>query len=78
MQCACYIAESDDNNPLRLNPCPDHERWAKAIRNAERQLCIAAAEGEPLKLIAPAHDAWDRGYQAGRGDATRAIINRST
>ena len=46
MQCACYIAESDDKNPLRLNPCPEHERWARAIRDYEREACAKiAAEG---------------------------------
>ena len=39
MQCACYIAESLDGHPLRLNPCPEHERWAKAIRDVERDRC---------------------------------------
>lgn len=37
MQCACYIAEGD--GPFRLNPCPEHEKWAKAIRAFEREAC---------------------------------------
>lgn len=45
MQCACYIAESDDKHPLRLNPCPEHERWAKAIREDEREACARVSEG---------------------------------
>lgn len=39
MQCACYVAEGD--GLLRLNPCPEHERWAKAIRQKERERCAA-------------------------------------
>jgi hypothetical protein len=39
MQCACYIAESNDGHPLRLNPCPEHERWAKGVRDYERERC---------------------------------------
>ena len=44
MNCACQIAESNDNHPLRLNPCPEHERWAKAIRAAERERLIAIVD----------------------------------
>lgn len=42
MQCACYIAEGD--GPFRLNPCPEHERWAEAIRQAERERCAKIVE----------------------------------
>lgn len=61
MQCACYIAEGD--GPLRLNPCPEHERWAKAIRAAERERCAKMVEelratwfhdGVPGDLAVPA------------------------
>ena len=58
MQCACYIAESLDGNPLRLNPCPEHERWAKAIRDYEREACARLASG-----MGDAADCDDRGMQ---------------
>lgn len=53
MQCACHIADSDDKHPLRLNPCPEHERWAKAIRNYEREACALIADGELMEVHAP-------------------------
>lgn len=46
MHCACYIAESDDKHPLRLNPCPEHERWARAVMHAEREACAKVAEAD--------------------------------
>jgi len=52
MKCACYIAESTDNHPLRLNPCPEHERWARAIRDYEREECAKIAEGELMEVFA--------------------------
>lgn len=63
MHCACYIAASDDNHPLRLNPCPEHERWAKAVMAVERERCarmvddLRAAwfhDGVPGDLAVPA------------------------
>ena len=33
MNCACYI---HGDAALNLNPCPEHERWAKAIRAVTR------------------------------------------
>lgn len=74
MNCACYIAEGD--GPLRLNPCPEHERWAKAIRDYEREACASVA-AEPPALGGPNHGAWDRGYLDGRRAAAAAIRNRS-
>lgn len=44
MQCACYIAEGD--GPLRLNPCPEHEKWAKTIRDHERDRCCQIVFGQ--------------------------------
>lgn len=44
MNCACYIAESGDKHPLRLNPCPEHEKWAKAVRTYERERCAKMVE----------------------------------
>lgn len=41
MQCACYTY---GEHPLSLNPCPEHERWAKAIMRAEREACAAIAD----------------------------------
>lgn len=52
MQCACYVAESEDNHPLRLKPCPEHERWAKAIRDYERDACAQIADGELMEVHA--------------------------
>lgn len=55
MQCACYIAESNDGHPLRLNPCPEHERWAKAIRDVERERAAKIVAGE---VVAERYRTW--------------------
>lgn len=41
MTCVCYTY---GDHPLSLNPCPEHERWAKAIRAAERERCAKMVE----------------------------------
>lgn len=66
MNCACYIADSNDGSPLRLNPCPEHERWAKAIRNFEREACARIADD---CQVAPT----GQHYEAGVNDASDSI-----
>lgn len=60
MNCACYI---HGEHPLALNPCPEHERWAKAVRAHERERCATMVEalreqwfnpGVPGDLAVPA------------------------
>jgi len=43
---------------------------------AEREACAEIADAEPAALYGPTHGAFDRGYQAGRRDAAKAIRNR--
>ena len=43
MNCACYIPVGSEH-PLALNPCPEHERWGKAIRAAERERSASMVE----------------------------------
>lgn len=44
MECGCYTF---GEAALQLNPCPVHERWAKAIRavavHDERERCVGVA-----------------------------------
>ena len=60
MICACLIADGD--GPLRLNPCPEHEKWAKEIRDYirvtmdEQITDLTLALGERVRELGHAYE----------------------